>query len=143
VGTLVAIALVAILGALAVLHFAWATGRGPSLVGVVPTESGRPLFRPGPLACIAVGSALLVAALLCAVRASWLLPGLPGWLSQTGVAGVALAFALRAIGDFRRVGFSKRFRDGEFARRDTWLYSPLCVLISGLALLLAFGRHAN
>lgn len=84
-----------------------------------------------------VGVALGLAALACAVRAGWLLPDLPGWLSQLGVAGVALAFGLRAIGDFRYVGFSKRVREGLFARRDTWLYSPLCVLISLLALALA------
>jgi len=130
-------ALVGILSALALLHFWWATGRGASLVGVVPTESGRPLLSPGPLACIAVGGALLLAALLCAVRASWLLPGLPAWLSQAGVGGVALVFGLRAIGDFRYVGFTKRVRDSVFARRDTWLYSPLCVLISILAIELA------
>lgn len=103
----------------------------------MPARDGRPLFQPGPLACVVVGVALGLAALACAVRAGWLLSGLPGWLSQLGVAGVALAFGLRAIGDFRYVGFAKRVREGVFARRDTWLYSPLCVLISLLALALA------
>ncbi len=133
-----ALALIGILSALALLHFGWATGRGPSLVGVVPSQGGRPLFDPGPVACVAMGLALSVAVLLCVMRAGWLLPGLPAWLSQTGVGGVALAFGLRAIGDFRYVGFSKRVRDGEFARRDTWLYSPLCVVVSSLAVALAW-----
>lgn len=136
-----ALALVGILSALALLHFRWAAGRGASLDGVVPTRDGRPIFSPGPLACVAVGLALCFAALLCAVRAGWLLSGLPGWLSQAGVGGVALAFGLRAIGDFRYLGFSKRVREGVFARRDTWLYSPLCVVISALAFALAFTRN--
>jgi hypothetical protein len=54
---------------------------------------------------------------------------------------VALAFGLRAVGDFRFVGFFKRVRGSVFARRDTWLYSPLCVLIGVLAASLARGGH--
>ena len=129
--------LVSIFAGLALLHFYWATGRSGSLAGTVPTASGRPLFSPGPLACIAVGSALVLAAVACGVRAGWLLNALPAWLSQAGVWGLAGVFGLRAIGDFHYVGFSKRVRDSVFARRDTWLYSPLCVLISLLAIGLA------
>ena len=84
-----------------------------------------------------MGLALSLAVLLCVMRAGWLLPGVPGWVSQAGVGAVSLAFGLRALGDFRYVGFSKRVRDGVFARRDTWLYSPLCALIAILALALA------
>jgi len=133
--------LVAIFGALALMHFYWATGRGASLGGTIPTVSGRPVFSPGPLACIAVGSALVLAALVCAVSAGWLMTGLPDWMSQTGVWGLAGVFGLRAIGDFRYVGFSKRVRDSVFALRDTWLYSPLCLLISILAAALAHSRY--
>ena len=43
-------------------------------------------------------------------------------------------FTLRAVGDFRLVGFFKRPSDSRFARRDTRLYSPLCLAL-GLALL--------
>ena len=44
----------------------------------------------------------------------------------------AAMFALRAIGDFRYVGFFKRIRDTRFARLDTLAYSPLCAVLAVL-----------
>ncbi len=35
-----------------------------------------------------------------------------------------------AIGDFRLVGFWKRIRDSRFARLDTAVYSPLCLVLA-------------
>ena len=36
----------------------------------------------------------------------------------------------RAIGDFKYVGFFKRVRGSKFARMDTLVYSPLCLLLA-------------
>ena len=36
---------------------------------------------------------------------------------------------VRAVGDRKYVGFFKRVRDTEFARRDSRIYSPLCLLL--------------
>jgi hypothetical protein len=52
---------------------------------------------------------------------------------------LAIIFAARALGDFRFVGFTKSVRDSRFARLDTRVYSPLCVLLAALACALAFG----
>jgi hypothetical protein len=41
-----------------------------------------------------------------------------------------MAFLLRAVGEFRLVGLFKRIRGTAFARWDTWLFSPLCLLIA-------------
>jgi hypothetical protein len=46
----------------------------------------------------------------------------------------ALGLFARAIGEFKYVGFFKRVRGSRFARRDTLLYSPLCLwLAAGVA----------
>jgi uncharacterized membrane protein SpoIIM required for sporulation len=45
---------------------------------------------------------------------------------------IAAVFALRAIGDFRYVGFFKRIRDTRFARLDTLAYWPLCAVLAVL-----------
>jgi len=77
-----------------------------------------------------------------AVRIGWLsLPAIPGLsgLVRVGAWLIAAAFALRAIGDFRYVGFFKRVRESRFARLDTFAYSPLCTL---LALLIGFSAIA-
>ena len=39
----------------------------------------------------------------------------------------------RGIGDFRYVGFFKRVKGSLFATRDTYLYSPLCMVLAVLA----------
>ena len=43
---------------------------------------------------------------------------------------LAFVFAARAIGDFGLVGFFKTRGDGAFARLDTWVYSPLCLILA-------------
>jgi hypothetical protein len=129
----VACLLVAIFVALAALHFFWAAGGGAGLDGVVPSAEGRPLFTPGPIASVAVGAALLAAALVVACRGGLFCVGMPEWMARVGIWVIAALFSARAIGDFRYAGFFKRVRGTRFAQRDSWVFSPLCVLIALLA----------
>lgn len=130
---LLAIPLCLILLLLAALHFYWAAAGSGGLEGVVPSDGGRPLLTPGKTACVVVGMALLAAALVAALRAGLVSLGLPAWMPRLGIWALAAIFAARAVGEFRYVGFFKRVRGTLFARRDTWLYSPLCVVLAGLA----------
>jgi|SRR5262249_18894718 len=130
--TLVCFAFVVI----ALWHFVMAL-RPVSWVSVaVPSRDGRPLFIPSRKATAAVGVVLLLFAGLVASTAGILSVGLPStalsWLSYA----LALGLLGRAIGEFRYVGFFKRVRGSEFARLDTVLYSPLCLLLAvGVALV--------
>lgn len=109
--------LVTIFAALSLLHIYWALGGRVAVAAAVPSENGHAMFEPGPVACLAVALALGSAAAISAMR----------------VGLIAMVFIVRAIGDFRFVGFFKRVRGSVFARRDTLIYSPLCVAISLLA----------
>ena len=62
-------------------------------------------------------------------------PFVPAWLSRYGLWLLAGVFLLRAIGDFRYVGFTKKVRATRFAQLDTRFYSPLCLLMSTNTLL--------
>ena len=135
---LLAVALAALFVFLAGAHFHWAAGGGSALDGFVPTDGGRPVLTPGPLASIAVGVALLAAALVVACRAGVLCAGLPAWMARIGIWVLAAVFAGRAIGDFRYVGFFKRVRGTAFARMDTRLYSPLAFLLGAGSGYVAF-----
>jgi hypothetical protein len=76
----------------------------------------------------------LIVAIL-ALRIGWLkLPVIAGdnILVQIAAWLIAAVFALRAIGDFRYIGFFKRIRDTRFARLDTLAYSPLCAVLAVL-----------
>ena len=50
---------------------------------------------------------------------------------------LGLVFVLRAIGNLRTFGFFKTVTGTPFADWDTWLYSPLCLLLALLAAGLA------
>ena len=121
--------------ALGLWHFRMAIRPSPG-GGAVPSVEGKPLFVPSTGGTMAVGVVLLLFAALVAatgrlveVGAS---PRLLSWLSLA----LALGLLARAIGEFKYVGFFKRVRGSRFARLDTWIYSPLCLLLAlGVALV--------
>jgi len=118
------------------LHFHWAFGGRWGLASAIPQENGVPIFTPGSLATALVALALLGAAVVPLWRAGLFTIG-PVWLPRAGMGLLAVVFALRAIGDFRYCGFFKRIKGTAFARNDTRLYTPLCALVSALAVWLA------
>jgi Protein of unknown function (DUF3995) len=128
-------AAILILVVLAGVHIYWAVGGKAGKGAAIPSKNGRPVLMPGPTTTLLVALGLFAIAALLAVQIGWFaLPAFPYQhdLVQVAVWLIATVFALRAIGDFRYVGFFKRVRDGRFARLDTFAYSPLC---AGLALL--------
>ena len=135
---LLGVATAAVLLTLSGLHFYWAAGGRWKLSAAVPEVRGAKPFSPGPLACAAVGTALLCAAFFvsCAARL-WLGEGVPHALSRAGTAALALVLIGRAIGDLRYVGFFKRVRGTRFARLDTLVYSPLCLALGAASALIA------
>ena len=126
VATCVSLAFVA----LAIWHFRMAllpvTGGG----GAVPSVEGKPLFVPSAKATVVVGVVLLLFALLVAATGGLfqvgVSPRLLSWLSFA----LALGLLARAIGEFKYIGFFKRVRGSRFARLDSLLYSPLCLLLA-------------
>ncbi|MEQ9500796.1 MAG: DUF3995 domain-containing protein [Deltaproteobacteria bacterium] len=121
--------LTAVLIAIAMLHVYWAAGGRWAIEGAVPFLDRKPRFVPGRLATIAVAVAL--GGLAVAVLAAAEVVALPvsSSLAKTLVALGGAAFVLRAIGEGRYVGFFKRRGGTLFARRDTAIYTPLCVFL--------------
>ncbi|MEM9561610.1 MAG: DUF3995 domain-containing protein, partial [Actinomycetota bacterium] len=113
--------------ALAALHVSWALGGRWMLDGAVPTTAdGDPTFTPGPLATLAVAALLGTFGGLVAVAAA---TDEPWWVTVAVLAGVAV-LAIRAIGDGRYAGFTKRERDTRFGRLDDAWFTPLVVLLA-------------
>ena len=137
---MVAWILVLIFVALAALHGYWVVvGTGDLSAFVPEPEAGaKPLFQPGRFVTAVVALLLLAAAWVCASEARLLgLPRLP--LAGLGVRVLAGLFFLRAVGDFKYVGFFKKVRETRFGRMDTRVFSPLCLTIALLCGVLAFG----
>ncbi|GAC1344042.1 MAG: DUF3995 domain-containing protein [Myxococcales bacterium] len=132
------LATAAVLVALAGLHFYWAAGGRWKLSAAVPEVRGAKAFSPGPLACAAVGAALLCAAFVVSCAAGlWLADRVPHTGSRAGAAALAVVLIGRAIGDGRSVGFSKRVKGTRFARLDTRIYSPLCLALGAASAIIA------
>ena len=119
---------------LALLHFRLALnprfGANFGKGGSVPSVGGKPLFTPTRKATVAVGVVLLLFATLVAATSGLLPLGLPPMLLSSLSYGLALGLLLRALGEFRYLGFFKRVRGSKFATLDTFVYSPLCLLLA-------------
>jgi len=121
---------------LALWHFYMALRPSSGNAGAVPSVDGKPLFVPSRNATLAVGVVLLSFASLVAATGGILHLGVPSvalsWLSYA----LALGLLARAVGEFNYVGFFKRIRGSRFATLDTFVYSPLCLLLAiGVALV--------
>jgi hypothetical protein len=121
-----------LLSGLGVLHFYWAAGGTKGKDAAIPTKDGRPLLHPTPLGTAVVGLVLFAMAALTAVRIGWIAAPAFARPLNVGLWLLSALFLLRAIGDFRYVGFFKRVRDSRFAKLDTVAYSPLCMCLAGL-----------
>ncbi|MED4586514.1 DUF3995 domain-containing protein [Brevibacillus choshinensis] len=128
----------AILLFLSLLHLYWVVGGKWALEAAIPrTKDGsRRLFSPGKAATVCVAFLIFFACYLLLAQSGYLYVLLSEKLIRWGCILCAAVFFLRAMGDFRYVGFFKRVRQTHFARNDTWFYSPLCLWL-GLAFALA------
>lgn len=128
--------LAAVFAFLGGLHVYWAMGGRKWILAAIPEVEGKPTIMPGKGITLAVAIGLFAFGTLAFLLVFPPEIKLPlesiGWV----VAGI---FLLRAIGEFKYVGFFKRVRHTAFGRRDTRLYSPLCFFISlTFVLLLIF-----
>ena len=98
--------------------------------GAVPSVGGKPLFVPSRHATLAVAVVLALFAGLVAATAGLVSLALPPVLLSWMSYALALGLLARAIGEFKYVGFFKRVRGSRFATLDTFVYSPLCLLLA-------------
>lgn len=110
------------------IHFYWAFGGKFGVNAVIPETKGKAAFKPPVLATIFVAFAMLIGAWL-----SWTPVGSPeSRILIYGNLAIGIIFLIRAIGDFKYVGFTKKIKDSVFAKNDNRYYSPLCLIISAI-----------
>ena len=121
---------------LSTLHFYWVFGGEWALRDAVPSsEKGEKLLNPGKFDTVIVGLGLMLFAVFYLTKSDLTELTLPGWLSTYGGWSISIIFLLRAFGDFRYVGFSKRLKSTSFAAKDSRIYSPLCLIIGIIGVL--------
>ena len=115
---------------LASVHVYWAFGGRIAMVAAIPELRGAPSFVPGRIATLLVASSLFSCAALVGAASGFIDAPVPAVAIQWSCFGLALLLLLRAIGDFRLVGFFKTVRGSRFAWLDSALYSPLCLALA-------------
>jgi hypothetical protein len=128
---------------LSMLHFYWAFGGRLWRDAVLPVSSdGLRKFDPGVTSTIFVAIALLLLAGIIVANDGFFDQYIKRQYFRYCTLIIACAFLLRAIGDFKFVGFFKTIKFTRFAVNDTQLFSPLCLLIA-LSCILIFVFTGN
>lgn len=138
----VTICLVFTFGVLSILHLYWGFGGLAGFEEALPTKpNGKKLFVPTAFDCFVVSFGLLFFAFVVMIKAQWFaFSYLPNAVGKYGIWAIACIFLLRAVGDFRYVGFLKSIKNTDFAKLDTTIYAPLCLLLGIMALFLALAE---
>lgn len=122
---------------LSILHFYWTLGGKLWLDNVLPTSSnGLHQLKPGTTATLIVSFGLLFLAIITAGSRGWFDRYIKRIYFFYGNLIIGIIFFSRAIGDFRFVGFFKTVKWTRFAANDSRIFSPLCLFISLLSLLI-------
>ncbi len=137
--SIVAFVVSALFACLSALHFYWALGGKAGVDKAIPEIDGKPTMEPGATVTAAVAVALLGFAVVVYLLGFHDLKSRPygdyviyiGWF-------LSAVFALRAVGDFNVVGFFKKVKSSKFSTFDTRYYSPLCLILSVVFMVLAY-----
>ena len=133
--------LAAVFAVLFGLHVYWAFGGRRGASAVLPQKSSNTtetVFTPPRLLTLVVAIALASAGAIELFISGVIAPpdAIAAWPRRLAFVVVA-AFFLRAVGEFRYVGFFKRVRGTSFSRWDDRVFSPLCLFLSAVTLALA------
>ena len=126
------------------LHVYWAFGGKWGSEAVLPTKNENiNVIMPGVFITLLVAFGLLSFAGIILLNETFLNIKIPFWLDfikKNGLWLIAGIFTLRAIGDFKYVGFFKKIKLTKFGQNDTKYYSPLCLVIGVLTLILVLKK---
>ncbi len=126
-----------ILSFLFIIHFYWGFGGKTALLSTIPTDqNNKPIIKPGPVDCFIVALGLLAFAVFILIKAGTIPVHLPNWLFNYGLWAISVLFLARAVGDFKYVGIFKKIKMTKFAQMDSKYYSPLCLFLSLLGIIL-------
>lgn len=119
------------------VHIYWAAGGKRGARAAIPSVGEEPLFRPSVWGTGIVALLLAFMGLFVFQLGGYGEPIGPRWLYEYMGWSLAALFIMRAVGDFRWVGFFKRQRETLFAQWDGILFSPLCLLMGVCLIVIA------
>lgn len=101
----IAIALSVAFTSLSLMHVYWLLGGPVGRLAAIPESDGKPVFQPSAVATFVVAAGLALCALLLVATAGMVALPLSKSVLVWLIRAIAVGLLLRAIGDFRLVGF--------------------------------------
>jgi hypothetical protein len=129
---------VCLLWLISIIHVYWAFGGQWGTGAVIPSKEGslQAAFSPRKGETLCVALLVLLASIIILVQGGYMTALPASTYSKVGSIACAIVFCIRAIGDFKYVGFFKTIKHSPFAKNDTKLYSPLCLFLSFVYIML-------
>lgn len=111
-------------------HFYWAMGGKVGFDVVLPLNTeGAKSLNPSKLITFIAACVFLSIAIFYLIKAHLIHLQLPDLMINYGLYALSIGLIIRAIGDFKYVGFFKTIKNTPFAVYDTQYYSPLCLFL--------------
>lgn len=118
-------------------HFYWLFGGTWGLKKVIPTKGKEANTLAIPkFATLIVALVLVSFGIVYLIKSGVINIQIPSWITNYGYWFIPSIFILRAIGDFNYVGFFKKIKNTEFAKADSKIFSPLCLGIGVIGILI-------
>lgn len=118
-------------------HFYWFFGGTWGLAHVFPTkDDAAHVLRIPKFATLIVALALVAMGLLYLIKSGIISFALPTFITNYVYWIIPSIFILRAVGEFKYVGFFKKIKGTKFASADTKIFSPLCMVIGIIGFLI-------
>ncbi|EZH74282.1 hypothetical protein ATO12_15565 [Aquimarina atlantica] len=118
-------------------HFYWLFGGVWGLKKVIPTKGNEKNMLAIPkFGTLVVGLVLVAFGLIYLIKSGLINIQIPNWIAIYGYWFIPSVFILRAIGEFRYVGFFKKIKNTEFSKADSKIFSPLCLVIGVIGILI-------
>jgi hypothetical protein len=112
------------------IHFWWVLGGTYGFKSSIPAhENGDMVFIPKKIESAIVGVGLSAMGFFYILKSHLLDINTPHWLLTYGGLIIPSIFILRAMGEFKYVGFFKKIRSTQFGQADTRFFSPLCLVM--------------
>ena len=129
-----------ILIALGLIHFNWVVGGKFGFSESLPTnEKGERVLNPKKIDSAIVGFGLTAFGVFYLFRSGLLHYNFPEWILIYVGWIIPLIFLLRAVGEFRYIGFFKSVKHTDFGKLDTKFFSPLCLFIGIVGIVIQLG----
>ncbi|WP_369048418.1 DUF3995 domain-containing protein [Tenacibaculum sp. UWU-22] len=122
---------------LGIIHFNWVIGGKFGFSESLPTkETGERVMNPKKIDSAIVGFGLTVFGLFYFLKSGLINFNLPQQVMKYGGWIIPAIFLLRAIGEFKYIGFFKKIKETDFGKWDTKLFSPLCLVIGIIGIII-------